>query len=396
MKQILFIINSLAAGGAERSLVSLLNSLPKENKYSIDLLLLKKGGAFYPMLPPHINVMEAEFPFNCLAYSPKKIRFYIKHPLKYWIKKIFRTIKCKSASKKFAIQQILWELWKKDITPLKKKYDVVIAYSEGFPNYFAIEKVEATKKILWIHSEYKKLKYNIDLDYQYFKRADRIVTISKGCKESLVESFPQIQNKIEVIENLSNPILIKKMAEEKITEINIEHNKFIIVSVGRLVPVKSFDLAIKAAKVLKNNRISFNWYIIGDGYLKERLKTLINQLELSNEVFLLGLQTNPYKFMKQADVIVQSSSYEGKSIVIDEAKILNKPIVSTNYTTVYDTIKNKETGIITEMSPEALASGINDLLTNIQLRNHLINNIASEKDEYYNHIQKYISLIELD
>ena len=184
------------------------------------------------------------------------------------------------------------------------------------------------------------------------------------------------------------------MADEKVTEISIPNNQLIILSIGRLVPVKSFDLAIKAAQILKQKNIHFNWYIIGDGILRTDLEKLIEKLDLTQHVFLLGLQTNPYKFMKRADIIVQSSSYEGKSIVIDEAKILCKPIVSTNYTTVYDAIKDRETGIITKMTPESLANGIYSLSQDSELRQAIIAHLSMSTYDNKDNINQYISLLE--
>ncbi len=391
--KVLFIIGSLSAGGAERSLVSLLNALPSD-KYSIDLIVSKKGGLFFPLIPQYINIIEAPFPYNCLVHPPKDVKFYIKHNFIYWFKKVYRIVKSKRLLKQYALQQILWQLWKKDIPNFPIEYDVAISYLEGFPNYYVIDKIKAKKKILWIHSEYKKLRYNPDLDFQYFEKANKIITISAACRQNLVDTFPLLDNNIEVIENLSDAKLIKRMADEQITEISIPNNQLIILSIGRLVPVKSFDLAIKAAQILKQKNIHFNWYIIGDGILRTDLEKLIEKLDLTQHVFLLGLQTNPYKFMKRADIIVQSSSYEGKSIVIDEAKILCKPIVSTNYTTVYDAIKDRETGIITKMTPESLANSIYSLSQDSELRQAIIAHLSMSTYDNKDNINQYISLLE--
>lgn len=391
--KVLFIIGSLSAGGAERSLVSLLNALPSD-KYSIDLIVSKKGGLFFPLIPQYINIIEAPFPYNCLVHPPKDVKFYIKHNFIYWFKKVYRIVKSKRLLKQYALQQILWQLWKKDIPIFPIEYDVAISYLEGFPNYYVIDKIKAKKKILWIHSEYNKLKYNPNLDFQYFEKANKIITISDACRQNLVDTFPLLDNNIEVIENLSDAKLIKKMADEKITEISIPKNQLIILSIGRLVPVKSFDRAIKAAQILKQKNVHFYWYIIGDGILRNDLEKLIEKLDLTQHVFLLGLQANPYKFMKRADIIVQSSSYEGKSIVIDEAKILCKPIVSTNYTTVYDTIKDRETGIITKMTPESLANGIYSLSQDSELRQAIIAHLSMPTYDNKDNINQYISLLE--
>src|SRR5690606_12427392 len=96
-------------------------------------------------------------------------------------------------------------------------------------------------------------------------------------------------------------------------------------------------------------------------------------------VFLLGIKNNPYKYIKNADLIVQSSRYEGKSLVLDEAKILLKPIIATKYDSVTDQIEDRETGILVDINPEGIAKGVEEILGNIELRNILIKNL-SHKD----------------
>lgn len=108
----------------------------------------------------------------------------------------------------------------------------------------------------------------------------------------------------------------------------------------------------------------------------------------------MGLRSNPYKYMQQADIIVQSSSFEGKSIAIDEAKILCKPIVSTNYNTVQDLIQNNINGIITEMNPESLSNGIINIIIDKDLRYKLIDNLRKESNDNTKEIDRYIKLIE--
>lgn len=392
-KNILFHINSFNAGGAEKSLVSLLNTLPKD-KYNIDVLVNKKEGLFLPLLPNYINIIESPFPHGCLSHSPKDIKYYIQHNPIYWIKKANRLSKAKKQLNKYNLQQILWEYWKSDIPAYKKEYDTAISYAEGFTNYAVIDKINAKKKILWMHSDYLKLDYNAQCDYKYFSKADKIVTISPTCKDSLSKSFPEIKDKFEVLENISNSTLIKEMGKEQVNDIPSIKHQFTIVSIGRLAAVKAFDLAIKSAKILKERELDFAWYIIGDGPLKQELQNLIMELDLTSNVFLLGLKANPYKYMNLADVIVQSSKYEGKSIAIDEAKILHKPIVSTNYATVYDVIKHEETGLITEMTEASLSDNIYRLLKDQSLYHQIIENLKKKNWDNSREVDKYISLID--
>ena len=391
-KNILLHIGGLSAGGAEKSLVSFLNTLPKE-LYNIDLMLLNEGGLFRNMVPEHINIVEPPFPYNCLGVSPTKWRFYIKHSPKYLIKKIYSLFKLKKGN--LPSGQILWPLWKNNIKTNIKEYDVAMSYIEGLPNYYIIDKVTANKKILWIHNEYTKLGYDKEFDKKYFDKADAVVTISDICRNDLLNNFPDLQNKFYMLENITNPILINKMANEDIDDsvFHVNGETLTLLSIGRLSLQKNYSLAISAARIIKDKGIAFQWYIIGEGVLRSSIERQINDLSLQDNIILLGLRSNPYPYMKQCDIIVQSSLFEGKSIAIDEAKILCKPIVTTNYPTVYDVIKDKKNGLISEMTPESLAETIIQLQKDEKLRNLLSTNLRKEAIDNTVEIEKYIKLI---
>ena len=393
-KNILIHIGSLNAGGAEKSLVSLLSTIPKD-KYDIDLLLVRKDGLLMNLIPSHINILETPLQYKCYSNSPKNIGFYIRHNPKYLIKKLYTAYKYKK-SKKESLDQYIWSIWKDTFKPLEKKYDVAISYLEGITNYYILDKVDARKKLIWIHNEYDKLGYDKNYDAPYFEKADAIVTISQLCKENLVKNFPLLKERIHILENISNPQLIWDMANTEIDDpqFNSSAGIFRILTIGRLTPQKNYLMAIDSARILKDKGLEFRWYIIGAGPLKTEIEKRISGQGLDNHVILLGLRANPYAYMKQCDIVVQSSMFEGKSIVLDEAKILCKPIVATCYNTVYDTIENGINGVITGMTPESLANGIYNLLKapeeRIRYSKYLRENITNNLSE----LHKYINLID--
>lgn len=393
MKKILIHIGGLGAGGAEKSLVSFLNTLPKE-QYEIDLMILNEGGLFRNLVPEYVNIVETPFPYNCLGISPSNWNFYIRHNPKFFIKKLCSLLKIRS-NRHLPVGQILWPIWRRDMKVFHKKYDYAMSYIEGMPNYYIIDKVNAGRKILWIHNEYTKLGYDKEFDRPYFEKADAVVTISELCKNDLINNFPDLKYKFHILENITNPVIVRKMAEEQIGDpmFNGKEDVLKILSIGRLYPQKNYPLAIDAAKIIKDKGIDFKWYIIGEGVLRVEIEKQINVLSLQDNITLLGLRSNPYPYIKQCDIIVQSSLFEGKSIAIDEAKILCKPIVATNYPTVYDVISDNKNGLITEMTPEALAEKIITLYNDKDLRETLSNNLKEEAIDNTSEIENYIELI---
>ena len=379
--KLFFIIHSLGAGGAEKSLVSLLNSIPPE-KYDIDLMVIGSGGIFRPQIPEYINIIPSPLSLRALCYSfhlrqfkdEAKWHTYILKFLLVFIVRMF-------GNRKLQIYQRQWAIWKHIIPSLKTKYDVAISYMSGFCNYFVIDKIPyTTKKILWIHHDYSEFTENRSFDLRYFCKADAVATVSPVCKDALCKDFPNIAEKFVVIENISNASLIKKQSLDVISKHIQKEQRLKIISMGRFAPIKGMDLAIKAAHILKEKSRDFKWYFLGDGPERNNLESMITEYGLSDNIELLGVKSNPYPYIAAADIYCQPSRFEGKSIAIDEAKILCKPIVVTRYPSVSDTIENNINGLIVDIDAQSIAKGVETLLVQPQLRNRLSEYLSCHKE----------------
>lgn len=388
-KKLLIIIPSLRSGGAEKSLISLLTTLPK-GLFDIDLMVVNKGGIFYDMIPEGINIINAPRSFRIALgrlRDMKSIDWVVK-----CLSNILLKLKCFSNLK---VLQFTWMMWHKIIPLYPKVYDVAVSFMDSMTNYYVIEKINAKRKYLWVHNDYKKLNAYAPFDGKYFKQADKVVTISPLCVRSLEETFPEMRGKFIAIENISSKTLIYKMSNEFYPkEYKGLENKTIILSIGRLVNQKGFDFALKAVKILKEKGFNFKWFIIGIGELKEELNTYITQNNLQNHVELLGERSNPYPYIKYCVFFLQTSRYEGKSIVIDEAKILNKPIIVTRYPSVLDNIQDGQSGIICDMNPEAIANAILEFSKDNIKQKHIISYLERYCSGNEYEINKYIELFD--
>lgn len=401
-KKILFVIHRLDAGGAEKSLVSLLNSLPLD-QFDIDLLSVDPTGIFLNQVPKEIKLLNV--PRELICQNTQIMRKY------FWQNVTVRTFIIKlrciigdhlrgySSKKRMSHIQYYNEIWKQHTPDCQKKYDVAVSYIDDL-NYYVIDHVKAEKKILWCHNDYNKLNLVSEYDLPYYKKADKICTISEQCKISLVENFPSQNDKIEVVENISSVRLINAQAEiYKEMQLKgdgfIDDKRFKLVSIGRLSEQKGFDYAVDAAKILKQKDIDFCWYILGEGPLRHTLENQAKKNDVSDVIKFIGIRSNPYPYIKNADLYVMPSRYEGKSIALDEAKILCKPIVVTNYPSVHDAIENKIDGLIVDTNAEKIADGIMLLYKNGSLRNTFINNL--KQTNYGNEkkvVTKFLKLLE--
>ncbi len=141
--------------------------------------------------------------------------------------------------------------------------------------------------------------------------------------------------------------------------------------------------------------ISFHWLILGEGEERNVLQQMIDENGLNQYIQLVGVKKNPYPYIANCDVVVQTSIFEGKSIVIDEAKILCKPIVITNYVTATDAIINNINGIIVEREPYEVANAIVRVSKDDQLKNRLVAYLFENEENNLSEINKYMSLFDL-
>ena len=387
-KKILVVQGSLQAGGAEKATVSFLNTLPQE-RYEVDLMLSSRTGLFYKQVPEWVNIIDAPYPFNCLAHKPVDWRFYIKHSPFMWVKKVIRTYIAQHQSK-FHLIQSLWKQWRDNIPVFDKEYDIAYGGQEGCTNYYIIDKVKAKRKILWIHSDYEKLEYVDDFDRTYFKRASVVATMSPKARDILQKHFPESADHIWFLENITNGSMIRKMAAE-----DIDDNQFKLVegvnlvSVGRLSLPKNFGRAVRVASVLKKRGVVFHWTIVGEGPLRNTLESQAKELGVDDVVSFIGLRSNPYQYVSKSDILVVTSDYEGRSIAIDEAQVLGIPVITTNYPTAKDAVVDGETGLICDMTPEAIADAVMRLESDKSLYAHVCQSLECKKDGNVKEIEKY-------
>lgn len=352
MKNVLIVMSTLYNGGAEKSLVNFLNELPSD-KYNVDLLLFEKKGIFLKQVPEYINLLE----------TPKRIRqLYHKDLRKAGgmlpVKVVGSLVSKISTQGESEMRAFRWKhFYSKFISKLEKHYDVAFAYISADIMRFVVDKVNADKKIVTIHNDYIAAKYSRKDDYSYLEKIDTITSISDTCVDILKKVFPEFKEKIVCLPNITSSTILRKRAEEFFPQ-EYEKDVINILSIGRLSEQKGFDIAIKAAKILKQNGQSFKWFIIGTGELQNELSELINENDLEMNFILLGARENPYPYIKNCSIFVQPSRFEGKSVVLDEAKILACPIIATNYPTVKDQLQEGVEGMIVPMDAEGISKGI--------------------------------------
>lgn len=335
--KILFFLYSLSGGGAERTIVNIINNLDRE-KYEVILVLgTNKNNDYKNFLRKDIKIKVLDC--KKLRYSLFKLRKYIlsENP-----DILFSTINANN---------IILLLAK--ILSFKKIPTIVREAS----NRTESGKVTALNKII------------TSLIYNLF--ANKVIALSEGVKNDLINNFYVKKSKIQVIYNPIEVDNIIKMSEEKIKDFQRNQNEKIVIAVGRLVEAKNYSTLLRAFDFVAKN-INARLIILGKGPLEGKLKKMCQELGISNKVNFMGFRTNPYKFMKEADLFVLSSKWEGFGHVIVEAMCVGTPVISTNCNSgPEEIIKNNVYGVLVPVGdPKALSEKIIELLMNTDLHKH--------------------------
>lgn len=382
-KSILFLIGSLESGGVSKSMVSLLNTIDRK-KYDVFLWIGNPSGLFYELLPNDIHLLSDKR-ITLLLKGVSGLSRLLRHGyLLLFFGSLLRLV-VSTFNKAYAgwlLAKLMPNICKRE------EFDLIVDYNGQQQLYYMVDKLKGKKKISFFHSDYSKWPFYYDMDKRYYPKIDYIYTISDICVQSLKKYFPYQEDKIGIMENILSPQLIEKMSEKQMSDMNVYKSEIKILTIGHISHNKGSDLAIRAAAILKIRGIKFKWFFLGKEI--ENFRDLIIELGVTEQITYLGMRVNPYPYLKQADLYVHPSLFEGKSIALDEAKILCKPIVVTNFSTVKDQFEDRKNASICEMSPESITNAIEELLVKPELalqyrthlKSHMIDN-TSEVEKLY-------------
>ena len=377
MKRVLIASFDMEVGGVERSLISMLNNFNYENN-EVDLKLYSHTGDFMSFLTDKVNLLDENYRYSTFRKSIgetlKEGDYFlgIARILAKYIAKIKGRLNNINEVGYYQMQ-LMWKYALPFLPRLDKEYDVAISYL--WPHYFVAEKVKARRKIAWIHTDYSTIETDIPIDLKMWNKFDYIMAVSEECKNAFLKKYPSLESKIKVMENITSPEFIRKMAQEDIEEKIINDNSFKLVSVARLSHAKGIDNAVRALRVLHDRGLTdVKWYVVGYGGDEEMIRNLIKENNLEDSFILLGKKINPYPYIKMADLYVQPSRYEGKAVTVGEAQIIGKPVIITNYTTARSQVRENIDGYICELSIEGIADGIERLYRDKKLKDKLVNN----------------------
>ena len=392
-KNIVFRSGSLRLGGLERVLIEVLQTIDKE-KYNVTLVIDDDCG--------EDNIFEKDI--------SKEITYYFLKS-----KELINKTEYYKANKKKLFNKLMYNLFMnletfimcKNMNKLLRKLgkiDVLIDFDAGASKYISKLK-NIDKKAVWIHNSIPKLKKKKSKIQRFGKRLenyDKIVVICDEMKEELQEIYPKIKDKIIRIYNPFDFERILSLSNDD-SELNIIQKEKLkenyCLAISRLDTVqKDYLTLIKAFKILKDKKIYRKLYIIGDGPSKEEIQKMIEKYDLKEQVKLIGRFKNPYIWLKYCDFFIHSSKYEGFGLVLIEAAILNKLIISSNCPVGPTEILEKgRSGILFDVgNEEILAQKLEKVLLDKEIRKEYIENMNKRKYDFSKEkiIKEYEKLID--
>lgn len=389
-KKVLFLTTQFNHGGVERSLVEVCKALDPQ-KYDITIFLRYNKTELIYLLPDYVRVIiDIDGPY----YR------YPKSVLLQLLKKTCKIIKRADLENEYSFKLSEYIQNKKIQNPQKRffkneTFDVVISYTIHLCTEMALF-IPADKHYVFFHSE--EADFHKDITLRCFPEFDRIVAVGPGVELLLRENFPQFDDKIIQLCNYIDAPKIYKLAQEEVEELFVAKSsgRLVLTTSARMDKEKAYELAVKAAAILRSNGIDFKWFFLGDGSERARIEKMIGELSLENNICLKGFVNNPYPYMSECDIYVHPAYLEAQPLAIMEAIVLGKAIVSTDSLGGKAVLNYGEKGLLVSQNAEAIAEGILTFLKNPQLKESFENRYTlednmREKKEYAEQWDKLLS-----
>ena len=385
-KKVLIVSYSMGIGGVEKALMGLLHHFDY-SRYDVELRLVRNFGEFLQDIPKEVKVSELTG-YNrnwrllndpllpCAVKTLKRGNIFNGLGLLTdWIKyKVFKT------------QHSLFDRCLKDAVD-DTNYDMAISFGgpTSMLDYYVASHIKAKKKVGWIHFDVDKIKPEHKSESHCYRVFDKIFVVSKEGKIKFDNMFPKFADRSDVFHNIIDKKYVLNLA--KTVEPLYDQQTLNLCTVGRLSFEKGQDTALQAlALIKKKSNCKIKWTFVGDGGFRNELERLVNELDIAEMVEFIGSRINPYPYMLQADLYVQSSRHEGYCITLAEAKILNCSIVSVDFTGASEQLTNYSKGILCQNNPRALANAIlkaKELLLNAEASNVDTIDANSIEDDFY-------------
>lgn len=365
-KNILFVAEELDTNGAMISLVALLKALPSSN-YNLSLFLFKHGGRLVHEIPDNVSILPESIRYKVCRLSLKEALLLALKKFRFDLV-LFRLLI--SVQRLFKLSFRMWSF----LPNVPGDYDIACSYSDGFVTPLMLKKVNAKRRCAWVHISYSFVP-QFDYVYDALRKVDICAPVSYDVCQDLFNIL-KCNVPIHIVHNLTDQHDCLTKAMQPCPNERIE-DVYRIVSVGRVTYQKQFDIIPPTANKLRERKMSFEWYIIGNGEQFEALCKEVEILGLNDCVHFIGSRSNPMPWMKSADVVVLPSRSESWGMTVSEALCLGKAVITSDHPVFKEQITDGVNGVMCHITPDNLASTIEQVLVDINFRKELERNAVN-------------------
>ncbi len=387
--KIIIVNNNMKVGGVQKSLCNLLWELDADNRYDVTLALFSPVGDYMDKLPPGVKCITLKSLFRYMGVSQGEMQGIdrVKRGILAGICRIFgRT----AAVKLMLLSQ----------RTLPETYDCAIAFLHNGRNKsffggvqeFVLHRIKAKRKVTFLHDDYNKCGANHKVNNRLMEKFDKIAACSDGCRGVFESALPHLAHKSVTVRNCNHNSEILSLAEEN--TVLYDPDRIHVVCAARFSPRKGIDRAVEAAAQMRNSGIPMTLHILGSGVMEAQLKELVSQLGLEESVIFYGEQSNPYRYMKNADLFLLTSYHEAAPMVIDEAYILGVPILTTRTNSSDEMVTVRECGWVCENNQQALNQMLFDVLQDRMSLYNLKEKLRSSSANNKKAMEQFLQAIE--
>lgn len=384
--KLLFVINTLGQGGAEKALLTFFR-VQELAGCQIDLRVMLEQGELVRDLPGNVRLLNRR-------YSPESV--LTRKGRKMLRKTVLMDFLCRGSflrnlpyitcrflemrkAGKIRKDKLLWKIISDAAPRTEETYDLAVAWIEGASTYYVADHVKARRKAAFIHVDYGMAGYTPALDHGCYEKIDQIFCVSDEVRRSFLKMYPQFQAKTELFRNwIDVQDIRRKAAEAEGFADGFQGVR--ILTVCRLVSQKRLDVSVEAMRLLKERaekdwqkkplgtpldtagRNGIRWYVLGEGEDRKNLEKQIQEAGLTDDFLLAGVRKNPYPYFREADLYVHCTGFEGRSLAVEEAQILGKPVIVSDTSGNREQVEDGVDGLVVPLKAEAIADAVERLL----------------------------------
>ena len=349
MKRKIIILHfNMELGGAESSLLGLLDTIDYD-RYDVDLFLYAHEGELMSMLNPNVRLLPEMKAYRALTESMKQnfAQGCIPIGMARAAAKIRSSLSGGPMQSGHNYKQYFHKLCIPYLPDIPGDYDLAISFND--PHYIVGKKVSAKVRMSWFHTDASQMVFCDTIEKEMWGMSDYVVNVSDACKQAFDAKHGYLTNKSIVVENMLSKNLVQSRSAAFSAEREMPSDGSIrLLSIGRFCAAKNFDNVPDICRRILASGCNVKWYLIGYGGDEALIRQRIQDAGMEERVIILGKKENPYPYIKACDLYVQPSRYEGKSVTVREAQILNKPVVITSYATSASQLEDGVDGVIVQ------------------------------------------------